>query len=176
MRRRARPVHLARLRVNDLTGTLMHAPRAKWPRHLQLAGAILDQDLKVPDPTARAILVMSVTHALACAQAMDRRALVRSRSESRAKVRKSFSRLEKCVARAPARLRNALDNHIYAIIPKVIDTEAIEAIIDAAFQIFACSKLEPAKTALRALSVARWKGKHWKGRKIIGLKDRVWGS
>jgi hypothetical protein len=164
MRRRARPVHLARLRVNDFTGTLMHAPQAKWPRHLQLAGAILEQGLKVPDPTARAILATSVTHALACAQAMDRRALARSRAETKAKVRKSFSRLEKCFARAPARLRNALDDQIYAT-PKVVDTEAIEAIIDAAYQTFACSKLEPATAALRALSVKRWKG-----RKIVGLK------
>ena len=154
MRTRARPVHFARLRANHLISTLMGAPQAKWSRHLQLAGAIFQEELKVPGPTARAILAKSVVHALACAQAMDQRSLLRSRSESKRKLRKSFSRMEKCIARAPACLRSDLDNHIYASTPKVIDTEAIEAIIDAAYQTFAHSELEPAKTAVRALSVA----------------------
>jgi hypothetical protein len=154
MRRWARPVHFARLRVNNLTSALMHAPQAKWSRHLQLAGAILQEELKVPGPTARAILAKSVAHALSCAQAMDQRPLLRSRSESKTKLHKSFSRVEKCIARAPAYLRSTLNNHIYASTPTVIDTEAIEAIIDAVYQTFAHSELESAKTAVRALSVA----------------------
>src|SRR5580704_3205917 len=140
MRRRVRPGHFARLRVDRLKGTLTHAPPTEWPPHLQLAYAIL-QECKLPAPTARDILKSSAARALECAQALDQRALSLNRYNTTDKVRKSFSRLAACVARAPAALRNALDEKIHAIIPEIIDSEVIEAIIDAAYAIFACSKL-----------------------------------
>jgi len=159
MRRRIRPVHFARLRVSNLTGLVKHAPQPRWPRDLQLAYAILEEKCRVPAPAARNMVCTSVEHALACAQAINRRALLLNRSRNRAKVRKTFSRLAKCAARAPASLRKRLDGKVKKVIPEVIDTEMIEAIIDAAYRVFSRSRLEPAKTALRALCVGRLNGK-----------------
>jgi hypothetical protein len=165
MRRRVRPVPFARLRVDSLKGTLTHAAPTKWPPHLQLAYAILQEECKLPAPTARDILKSSAARALECAQALDQRALSLSRYKTTDKVRKSFSRLAACAARAPAAPRNALDEKIHAIFPEIIDTEVIEAIMDAAYAIFACSKLKVSGTALRALLVSDRDDE-----KIIGLK------
>ena len=165
MRRRVRPVPFARLRVDSLKGTLTHARPTKWPPHLQLAYAILQEECKLPAPTARDILKGSAARALECAQALDQRALSLSRYKTTDKVRKSFSRLAACAARAPAAPRNALDEKIHAIFPEIIDTEVIEAIIDVAYAIFACSKLKVSGTALRALLVSDRDDE-----KIIGLK------
>jgi hypothetical protein len=118
MRRHVRPLHFARLRVIDLTNYVTWAPQPKWPRHLQLACEILEEKYRVPAREARSIIGASVGHALACAQAIDRRALILGRCRNRIKIRKSFSRLAKCVARAPASLRNDLDNKIYEIVPE----------------------------------------------------------
>src|SRR3984893_8184077 len=136
MRRRIRPVHFARLRVSNLTGIVKHAPQPKWPRDLQLAYAILEEKCRVPAPAARNMVCTSVEHALACAQAINRRALLLNRSRNK-----------------------RLDGKIKKVIPEVIDTEMIEAIIDAAYRVFSRSRLEPAKTALRALCVGRLNGK-----------------
>jgi hypothetical protein len=164
MRRRVRPLHFSRLRESNLVRMVTYAPLARWSPYLQAASAILEGK-KVAGPAARRIVGASLRHALVCARAIDRRALALTRLKNTAKVRKSFSRLAKCVARAPARLRNKLDNKIYRNMPDVIDTEVIESIIDATHQIFAGSTLESAKTARRALSVSKWKR-----RTIMGLK------
>jgi len=165
MRRRVRPVHFARLRISALVLTLMHAPQSKWPHHLQKAYGVLKEDLKVPDPTARAVLATSTQFARTCAKAVDQRALTLSRSENKEEVRKSFSRLAKCVARAPASMRAALDKRFDTLVSAGIDTEVVEAIVDAIDQVFARSKLEPAQTALRALNVVLCQDP-----RIIGLK------
>jgi hypothetical protein len=159
MRRRPRVVPFARLPLRNLVRTLTDKPYIEWPQHLQLAYEILQNELKVAAPTARRLVIDSVSQAHACAQAVDRRARMTNEYKVRIKVRKSFSCLANCVRRAPARVRNSLDKRISSLIPPVVNTEVIDEILDAAGRIFARSEHEAAQTALRALSVRVVDGK-----------------
>jgi hypothetical protein len=154
MRRKVRTYPFARLRVTNLKEAVIHAPLDKLPRHLQLSCAILEADFKLPTAQARCILRDSIAQAVACARSITSRDLALSRSTSRGKVSTSFSRLAKCIARAPAALRRELDDQVYEIIAGIIDSEVIEAIIDKTYQTFARSNSEPAQTALKALVVS----------------------
>jgi hypothetical protein len=154
MRRKVRTYPFARLRVTNLKEAVIHAPLDKLPRHLQLSCAILEADFKLPAAQARCILHDSIAQAVACARSITSRDLALSRSNSRGKVSNSFSRLAKCIARAPAALRRELDDQVYEIIAGIIDSEVIEAIIDKTYQTFARSNSEPAQTALKALVVS----------------------
>jgi hypothetical protein len=165
MRGRARPVHYARMRVSSVTRTVTYSAQEKWAPHLQLANKILEEEGKLSAPLARRIIAKSVTCALVCAQAMDNRALALSRCQSKTKVTKSFARLANCLARAPARLRHRLDQRVRAILQEPFNSESIEALIDATYRAFTLLKVDPAPTALRALSAVRWQNK-----KLIGLK------
>jgi hypothetical protein len=156
MRRRVHPFRYSRSRVHRLAGTLRRSPPSKWPIHLQRAIGILEPELGLPASVARDLLVRSVEQAFECARALDRRALSLNRYKTTEKVRKSFSRLAACSARAPVALQRSLDKKINAIIPGLIDSEVVEAIIDAAYRIFSASKCEPSRTALRALFVVNW--------------------
>jgi hypothetical protein len=153
---RVHPFWYSRSRVDSLAGTLRHGPPSKWPIHLQLAIAILESEFGLPASVARDLLVRSVEQAFECALGLDRRALSLNRYKTTEKVRKSFSRLAACSARAPVALQRSLDKKINAIIPGLIDSEVVEAIINAAYRIFSASKCEPSRTALRALFVVNW--------------------
>jgi hypothetical protein len=153
MRRRPHVVPFARPSVRNLLCLLTVEPPTKWPEHLRLAYEILQNELRVPAPTARRLVIDSVSHAHACAQAIDRRARIMHECESRMEARKSFSRLAKCTTRAPASVRNSLDKRIARLIPPIIDSEVIEGILDAAHRVSKSSKHEAAQCALRVLTM-----------------------
>jgi hypothetical protein len=153
MRRRPHVVPFARPSVRNLLCLLTVKPPIKWPEHLRLAYEILQNELGIPDLNVRRLVIDSVSHAHACAQAIDQRAQIMHEYESRMEARKSFSRLAKCTTRAPASVRNSLDKRIARLIPPIIDSEVIEGILDAAYRVFKSSKHEAAQSALCVLTM-----------------------
>jgi hypothetical protein len=153
MRRHPHVVPFARRSVRNLLRRLTVGPPIKSPEHLRLAYEILQNELTVPAPSARRLVIDSVSHAHVCGQAIDRRARILHEYENRMQARKAFSRLAKCATRAPASVRNSLDKRIARLIPPIIDLEVIEGILDAAHRVFKSSKHEAAQCALRVLTM-----------------------
>jgi hypothetical protein len=165
MRRRPCVIHLARLHVPKRVGTLAATSNIMWSQHLRLAYEILRNELKLAAPIARDLVIASVSPAHACGQAVDQRARMRNEYKIRIKVSKSLVHLTNCATRAPASVRNSLDNKIPTLIPPVVDSEVIDEVLEEAAKIFASSDHEAAQTALRALSVSNLDGEQ-----IVGLK------
>jgi hypothetical protein len=159
MRRHPRSVPFARVYLPRLV-RILNDKLTKWPQHLRLAYELLHNELKLPDQTARRLLIDSVAYARTCARAADQRARIRAEHKLRLKVRGSFARLAKCVTRAPAIVRKSLDKRVSGLIGPNADTEMIDEILDAAHATFAqYRKHEFARTGLRALSVMKSTGK-----------------
>jgi hypothetical protein len=165
MRRRARIFPLVRGRLPASVGVLNTSSRGKWPRHLQLAWNILDDEF--PERAARALVIESVLAAHKCAQKIGGRAKILHEYDTRIKVGNAFVRLANCTRRAPAELRQSVDQYIAPLInATAVDLEVIEEIIGSATTAFGqFPEHEAARTALGALRVSSHDGEQ-----IIGLK------
>lgn len=154
MKRRARPVPLARMRPDSVLRDLAVVPTADWPRHLRLARNILSDELGLDDARAHAMLFASYRAGHACAQAINERSRNIADFAACRKLRKIFTRVAKCARRSPAHLRRALDRGISpALRDSIVDAESIEALIHALVAAFARFPKEASSlTVLRAIT------------------------
>src|SRR4051812_21078186 len=116
MRRHARPVPLARMRLENLSRRLELEPN-EWPSaHLRRAWKILRSRTGLTEQTTRHVMVKSVSAAHTCAIAIDRRSRDNVELKTRVKVGHAFERLANSSARASATLRQALDRALAPIV------------------------------------------------------------
>jgi hypothetical protein len=153
MQRRARVVPLARTRLENLRLELRARPPANWPQHIGLAWQVLHDDLAVSEDDSRRLVIASVSVAFGCAQRVDQRSRAGAQARSITKLSKAFARLAKCSRRGSAKLRQDLDQAVFAVLCQTpVDLEVVEAIFDAAGTSFAKHPTEePASTALATL-------------------------
>jgi hypothetical protein len=158
MRRMARAVPLARVRVEDLVNKIRHAPLEDWPKHLRMAREIFDPRLS--PVLALDVLTRSVAAAYKCAQSINRRSVHLSQRDMQAKTAAALGRVVKCIGRAPAGLRQQLDDAVAAVRwHERIDTEVVADTIDATIAAFSAHPdCEPAQTALAALTTVEDSG------------------
>ena len=115
MRRHVQLFHLTQARSRPLVRLLNSKPPSQWPEHIKLAWAILRDELQVPEKRAfRTNLMISISAAQACAEAVNRRSRNNVERQSRDKVGSAFKRLANCCRRASAGLRRRLNE---AIVP-----------------------------------------------------------
>ena len=155
MRRHARIVHRSRMRLENLERRLRSQPPTGWPKHLRLAWKILHSKRSLSETSSLRVILGSVSVAHKCAREINQRATSRFEASTRNKLYNAFVRVAKCAKRAPERLRQSLDQAVIPIVQQdPIDLEVIEAMLDAAATTFLrYSKVESAKTALKALGV-----------------------
>jgi hypothetical protein len=70
MRRRTKPVPLARMDLNRLIRTLRQRSTSEWPRHVTSAFEVPTEELKVDRQTALDLLIAAVSAAHRCARAV----------------------------------------------------------------------------------------------------------
>jgi hypothetical protein len=153
MRRRTKPVPLARMDLNKLIRTLRQRSTSEWSRHLSSALEVLTVELKVDRHTALDLLIAAVSAAHRCACAVEQRALAQSRARAQADVGKALLRIAKCAARSPAELRCSLDLSVRSVLGRgIVDTEVLRRLVHRATQVFRkFRKMSPAATALKAM-------------------------
>ncbi len=153
MARKARPVPLARRRVNSVIQALRASPQTEWPKHLRLAQKILVEELNLDDAKALSILAAAFQAAHAYAQAKDKRSSDIAYLDQRQTVRRIFERIANCVRRSPTNLRRALDCGVAsAFHDQVVDGESIEILFDNMLTAFASTpQSEVSRTVLRVM-------------------------
>jgi hypothetical protein len=153
MRRMARAVPLARERVDHLVNKIRHAPPEAWPEHLGMAREILKQ--RLAEALARDVLTRSIVAACKCAESINRKSAKLAQMQIEAKAADAFERVAKCITRAPARLRQHLDDGVASVgAQEPVDTEVVADVIEAAIAAFSAEpECEPAQTALTALTM-----------------------
>jgi len=171
MRRHVQLFHLAQARRGPLSRRLNAKPPSEWPEHINLAWAILHDELGLPEARAFQLILDSVSAAQNCAETINRRSRHIVDANSRANVRLAFKRVANCCRRASAGLRRHLDQAILRLLAQAsIDSEVIEVIIEAAaaeFELF--SEEDAAATGCRAMIVTV------KGRETNWLKNEYAG-
>jgi hypothetical protein len=130
MRRRTKPVPLARMDLNRLIRTLRQRSTSEWPRHVSSALEVLTLELKVDQQTALDLLIAAVSAAHRCASAVEQRALAQSRARARADVHKALLRIAKCAARSPAELRRSLDRSVGSGPPGIARCRRVDRVIN----------------------------------------------
>jgi hypothetical protein len=154
MRRRARAIPFARMRLDSAIRNLAALPATEWPKHLRFAREILIGELAVDDHTTRAVLFASFSAAHACARAINQRSRDTVDTASRLKVRSMFARAGRCALRSPASVRRVIDSNVRSSVPNTtIDSESMEALIDSLVAAFASFSTEATSlTVLRAIT------------------------
>ena len=106
--------------------------------------------------------------AVDCAAAIAHRSLMISRAHAQVSVHSACSAISNCIKRAPAPLRNRLDQEIVPLIESpVIDTEIIESIFRSASNIFGqFPDIEPSQTARRLIEPFNPAQDDWEDRHI----------
>ena len=134
-------------------------PPTKWPKHLRLARSVLTEQMACDDERAQAVIVTSSSAARTCAQAINSRSREIAYLAERQNLQKVFMRIAKCARRSPAALRHILDRRVRsAISDKVLDTESVEALIQALIVPFRKFPMqETSSTVLRALRMVTTK-------------------
>jgi hypothetical protein len=153
MRRRARVIHLARLRLDSLLVRLKSTPAAEWSENLKPVWELLRSISALNDSQRLSVVIHSVSAAHACAKAINRRSDSFFEFQTRGKLRNAFKRVANCARRAPLKLRRRLNERINPLIRETpVDLEVIEAILDAVVGIlFEFTNEEAARTALRTM-------------------------
>jgi hypothetical protein len=153
MRRRTKPVPLARMDLNRVIRTLRQRSTSEWPRHVSSALEVLTLELKVDQQTALDLLIAAVSAAHRCACAVEQRALAQSRARARADVGKALLRIAKCAARSPAELRCSLDRSVRSVLGRgMVEAEVLQRLVHRAAQVFRkFRKMPAAATALKAM-------------------------
>src|SRR5262249_34744736 len=105
MRRHVQLFYLAQARRGPLGRRLNAKPPSEWPEHIQLAWAILHDELGLTEARAFKLILDSVSAAQNCAETVNRRSHSIVDAASRAKARLAFKRVANCCRRASAGLR-----------------------------------------------------------------------
>ena len=155
MRRHVQLFHLAQARRGPLSRRLNSKPPNELPEHIKRAWAILHDELGLTEADAFQLISDSVSAAQNCAETVNRRSRNIVEATSRAKARLVFKRVANCCRRASAGLRRHLDEAILPLLAQdPIDSEVIEAIIDATAAVFELfSEQDAAATGSRAMMV-----------------------
>jgi hypothetical protein len=180
MRRHVQLFHLAQARRGPLSRRLNSKPPNEWPEHIRRAWAILHDELGLTEADAFQLILDSVSAAQNCAQTVNRRSHIIVEATSRAKVCHALKRVANCCRRASAGLRRHLDEAILPLLAQdPIDSEVIEAIIDATAAVFELfSEEEAAATGSRAMMVTV-KGRepnNWLKNNYAGLRAETQGN
>jgi hypothetical protein len=177
MRRNVQLFHLAQARNGPLSRRLNSKPPSEWPEHVKLAWAILRDELQVTEERALRLIRDSILAAQTCAEAVNLRSRNIAEANARAKMCLTLKRLGKCCRRASAGVRQRLDEAVLPLLAQdPIDSEVIEAILDAAateFELF--SGQDAAATAFRAM-VVTIKGRdpsNWLKNNYVGLRPET---
>jgi hypothetical protein len=152
MRRRTRPVPLARMDLNKLIRTLRQRSISDWPQHLSSAFAVLTAERNLDPLASREMIILATSAAHTCALDIDLRALGRSREVARAKAEKALRHLAKCAARSPASLRHSLDRSVRSVLSRgAVDAVVLQRVVHRAAHVFRkFRKIPAAATALNA--------------------------
>src|ERR1700674_5412288 len=110
MRRMARAVPLARVRVDRLVNNIRDAQPSRWPKHLRMAREILEHRLS--EALVLDVLTRSAVAACTCAETINRKSAHLAQTQIQANAAKAFRRVANCIGRAPARLRQHLDDGV----------------------------------------------------------------
>jgi len=174
MRRHVQVFHLAQARRGPLSRRLNSKPPNEWPEHIKLAWAIVHDEQLVPKARAFQLILDSLSAAQECVETINGRSRNIVEADSRARARLPFKRVANCCRRASTRLRRHLDEAILSRLAQgPIDSEVIEAIIDAtatAFELF--SEEEAAATGSKAMIITV-KGRepnNWLKNEYAGLR------
>ena len=92
MRRRTKPVPLARMDLNRLIRTLRQWSTSEWPRHVTSAFEVPTEELKVDRQTALDLLIAAVSAAHRCARAIVSRLCRESHSKWEEAIRSNEER------------------------------------------------------------------------------------
>jgi hypothetical protein len=132
---------------------LASTPVTAWPKPLANAWQILTGQLGLVPTKALDVILDSASAAHACIRAQNEQLKDLEEVETRRRIRKACSRIAKGISRAPAALRQRLDQAIVPLIhAEVIDLEVIETILDAATKTFdEFVDWESTSSAVRAL-------------------------
>jgi hypothetical protein len=153
MRRRVRNVPLTRFSSSRELRDLKFRPPDSWPQYVRIAHEIISKEIKLSIPASRNLILDAVSAGYICSCKINERVTKNERSHLSMKVRNAYARVAKCIQRAPAKLRNELDQKTRCIVScDVIDLEVIEEILDitvAHFEQF--PKHEAAKAALKVM-------------------------
>ena len=127
VRRKAHANFLARRSLPRFLLRLKSQPACDWPPHLFGAWQLLNAELKLPDATARFIVLESVSAARDCLRAQELQLHDIVEARSCATIKDACSSISRCISRAPAVLRRRLDRAVLPLIQEsIIDLEVIE--------------------------------------------------
>jgi hypothetical protein len=180
MRRHVQFFYFAQARRGPLSRRLNAKPPSEWPEHIKLAWVILHDELLLTEARAFQLILDSISAAQNCAETVNRRSRNIVEANSRAKACLAFRRVANCCRRASAGLRWHLDEAILPLLAQApIDSEVIEAIIDATAAVFELfSEEDAAATGSRAMMVTV-KGReanNWLKNNYAGLRAETQGN
>ena len=159
VRRKARANFLARRSLPKFLLRLKSQPACDWPSHFFGAWQLLNTELKLPDATARFVVLESVSAAHDCLRAQEHKLHDIVEARSCATIKDACSSISRCISRAPAVLRRRLDRAVLPLIQEpIVDLEVIESIFSAAKATFeefpTCESCRTALKSLCALQIA----------------------
>jgi hypothetical protein len=153
MARRIRSNFLARRSLLNFLGQIRQQSPINWPPHLFAAWRILNTELNLPNSKALSIILRSVPVAQDCVVTENHRVNDFVQAQTLVKVQAACDRISKCIKRAPAFLREELNQPILPLFRNnVIDLEVVESILETARITFERKlSCESAITALASL-------------------------
>ena len=163
---RANP--FARRQRSNLENFLKSAPLCQWPDQLKAAWKILHVELGLTKAQARDVVAHSAAAAVDCAVALADRSRMISQAHAQTSVHSACETISNCIKRAPAPLRNRLDQVIVPLIESpVIDTEIIQSTLETASNIFGqFPDIEPSRAARRLIEPFNPAQDDWEDRHI----------
>jgi hypothetical protein len=126
----------ARIPLSGLQIRIRSQPARDWPRYLFIAWEILTAEMGLSDTKARSTILKSVSAAHRCVTAQNDHLSDIARSQAQKRIRIACSRIPNCINRAPAALRQRINQAILPLIKEPIDFEALEFIFETVRKIF----------------------------------------
>jgi hypothetical protein len=158
--RKAKVDFRARRSLTRFQRQLECTPVQAWPKPLVDAWEILNDRFKLPPTDALSAILDSVSAAHQCISVQSQQLIALEQEKARTIIRKTCSRIEKGISRAPVAVRRRLDRAILPLLQQgIVDLEIIESILEAVAAIFNGKfandeSLKATKRALRELRVA----------------------